>query len=281
MEKLLVTGASGFLGSRVAAFYRDRYDVCAPGRGELDITDADGVRAAFRRIRPRFVVHCAAVSDTRLCEQEPERSWAVNVDGSRNIAEAAAEFHAKCLLCSSDQVYFGSGETGAHRETEALQPTNLYGREKHRAEAECLSGNPDCVLLRLTWMYDRTRLETDRKRGDFLRTLVGGHLAAERMEFPLHDRRGITDASEVVRNLEKAFALPGGIYNFGSPNGKNMFETALAVFEALGWDASLLRENRDAYAGAPRNLSMDPGKANAYGILFSDTVEALARNGIS
>ena len=60
MKRLLVTGASGFMGSRVADFYRGKYEVCAPGHGELDITDEVGVIARFRDWRPDYVVHCAA-----------------------------------------------------------------------------------------------------------------------------------------------------------------------------------------------------------------------------
>ena len=130
MKRLLVTGASGFMGGRVVDFYREKYEICAPGHGELDITDEAGVIARLRDWRPDYVVHCAAISDIGQCDREPERSWKINVDGAVNLARASALVGAKCLLCSSDQVYAGSGVRGPHLETEAVVPGNLYGREK-------------------------------------------------------------------------------------------------------------------------------------------------------
>ncbi len=57
MKRLLVTGASGFMGGRVVDFYREKYEICAPGHGELDITDEAGVIARLRDWRPDYVVH--------------------------------------------------------------------------------------------------------------------------------------------------------------------------------------------------------------------------------
>ena len=151
MKKILLTGASGFLGSRIASFYAQKYEIYTPAHAELDITDEGSVRRMAETYRPDVVIHCAAVSDVGQCEKEPERSWKINVDGSINLAKAAGDVQAKCMICSSDQVYFGSSFSGAHREEEALSPCNLYGQEKLRAEQECLRANPDCVLLRLSW----------------------------------------------------------------------------------------------------------------------------------
>ena len=132
MKRMLITGASGFLGSRIIEFYRDRYEICAPSHRDMDITDQEQVWEVFHDFKPDMVIHSAAISDVGMCEREPERSGKINVDGSRNIAMASGEFHAKCLFCSSDQVYFGSQVQGPHREDEKVIPRNVYGREKDR-----------------------------------------------------------------------------------------------------------------------------------------------------
>ncbi len=277
-KRMLVTGASGFLGSRILWFYRDRYEVCVPSHGEMDITDRESVERVFDRIRPHLVIHCAAVSDVGACERAPEDSWRVNVDGSRNIAQMSALYRAKCVAASSDQVYFGSSGTQPHREDEELHPGNVYGREKLRAEEECLDVNPDCVLLRLSWMYD-LRVTREGEHGDFFRILAAQLKNPGNLEYPVHDRRGITDVNEVVRSLEQALALKGGVYNFGSPNDRNTYETVLELFRFLGLDTARLRENAERYASAPRNLSMDQGKIRECGINFSPTLQALQENG--
>nr|WP_300885853.1 sugar nucleotide-binding protein [uncultured Schaedlerella sp.] len=278
MKRLLITGASGFLGRRAAAFYSETCEICAPSRTELDITDLENVYAVFRRFKPHCVIHCAAVSDLGMCEKDPEGSWRINVDGSRNMAAAAAEFSAKCLLCGSDQVYFGNGIKGPHREDEPIAPPTVYGREKKAAEEECLAVNPDCVILRLTWMYDTCTL-APQEHGDFFRTLADRLRTSAPLSYPVYDIRGITDVNEVIRNFKSALELNGGIYNFGSPNHRNTYETVRAMFTALGWDPRSLTKNEEAFAADPRDISMDTGKLNDSGITFSSTLDALARNG--
>ncbi|MBQ4194222.1 MAG: NAD(P)-dependent oxidoreductase [Clostridia bacterium] len=276
--KLLITGASGFLGGRAAAMLGDRFEVLAPGHAQLEITDREAVRRYFREARPDLVFHCAAMSDVGQCEREPERSRRINIDGARNIAGAASEIGAKCLLCSSDQVYAGSAVMEAHREDEAVEPAPLYGREKLSAERECLAVNPDAVLLRLTWMYD-TETIVPGEKSDFFRGLLARRKEGAPLRYSLHDRRGLTYVRDVVRNLVPAFELPGGVYNFGSPNtlpvGRTMAETVREILRRADLNPSAVEGDPGATPSAERNLCMDPAKLESYGIRFPETSERI------
>ena len=277
MKRLLVTGASGFLGSRIIEYYRDRYEICAPSHTDMDITDKEKVAAVFRDFKPHMVVHSAAISDVGVCEREPEQSGKINVDGSRNVAEASAKIRAKCLVCSSDQVYVGSQVRGPHKEEEDVVPRNVYGREKLLAEEECLRLNPECVILRLSWMYE-TRTLKEGEHGDFFRTLAQRLQTAENLSYPVNDVRGITDVNEVVCNFERCMEIKGGVYNFGSPNDRNTYETVSVMFRELGWDEARLKKDEDSFRALPRDISMDQEKLKESGIIFPSTVESLVRN---
>lgn len=275
MKKMLITGGSGFLGRRIAEYYKNDYQTLSPTHRALDITAPDEIADFFREYRPDIVIHCAAISDVGRCEREPEAAHRINVEGSTAIAEVAAHYNAKCILCSSDQVYFGSTAPGPHRENESLQPCNCYGQGKKEAEERCLSVNADCVLLRLSWMYDMQTLSAT-EHGDFIRTLMPRLHSEEPLRYPVYDRRGITDVREVIANLEKTLSLPGGVYNFGAPNDLNTYETVCEAFRAVGLDSARIAPDMGAFAANPRDITMCQEKINAHGIHFSSTEQGLA-----
>ncbi len=277
MKRMLVTGASGFLGSKVVSFYRDKYEILAPSHREMDITQQESVLRYFEENKPDVVIHCAAVSDVGTCEQNQDYSWKVNVVGSENIALASKRFEAKCVLCSSDQVYGASTIREPHKEEENVVPNNTYGKEKLYAEQSCLQINENSVHLRLAWMYAADDMQFIH-RGDFLRNLKGVTQDSKELTLMVNDFRGITDVWEVVKNMKKATELPGGIYNFGSVNDRSTYDTAVEVFRVLGYEKNKLQPKEGNFENGQRNLTMSQEKLNRKGIYFSSTVEALIRN---
>lgn len=275
--KVLVTGGSGFVGKRVVAYLsRLGWPVFAPGHRELDITDLSALERWFRDNQPEAVIHTAAVSDTGVCQRNPEWSETINVTGTVNLVTVCRETGAKPVICSSDQVYFGSSYPGAHNENETLTPANVYGSQKLRSEQLCLKIDPETVCLRLSWMYARDVLPGDRNHFlSQLKTALAEQTAP--LSWPLHDRRGLTDVEWVVKNLPGALQLPGGVWNFGSENPHSTHHTVALLLEELGRNDALqrLKPNEDAFADSPRNLSMDLSKLNHAGIFFPGTVEGL------
>ena len=275
--KLLVTGGSGFLGRRTVEYLKSLgWQVLAPGHKELDITDFSAVREWFCQNMPEAVIHTAAVSDTGLCQQKPEWSETINVTGSVNLARACRELGGKLVICSSDQVYFGSAVAGPHGEAEVLAPANVYGCQKLRAEQECLAVLPETVCLRLSWMYAKE--DIPGQHGHFLAMLKAAlEDETKPLRWPVFDRRGLTDAEYVIQNLPAVLRLEGGIWNYGSENDSNTYETVKAVLEELGLESALgrLEPNEEAFAASPRDISMDMSKLKAAGIVFPTTKEGL------
>lgn len=273
-KRLLVTGATGFLGSRIVRAYEKNCQIYAPGHGEMDICDMDSVKAYMEKVRPCAAVHCAAVSDTGWCQEHPAESWRINVEGTEHMARACRDLGTKLIFCSSDQIYFGSAGMQPHREDEEVNPAGEYGRQKLEAEKRCMEFSPDSVCLRLCWMYDSERL-LEKEHGNFLTAFLQALREGREMSYPAYDYRGITDVRLVVEKLPQAFLLPGGVYNFGSENEYNTYETVRRLLEGLGYPTEKLKKNETAFAGNPRNIRIHMGKAEKFGIEFPKTLEQL------
>lgn len=275
-KKIMITGASGFLGSRIALYYRDKHDLLLPSHAELNISREEAVRAYIEEHRPDVALHCAALSNTWYCEQHAEESHRVNVQGTVRIAKACKLTGAKLVFMSSDQVYNGTPLLGLLPEDTLLQPVNVYGCHKMEAEQRALWNLPDAVGLRLTWMYD---LPTSAMKlnTNILVNLQKAHDESATVKAATHEFRGVTNVWEVVRNIEKAIELPGGIYNFGSPNTLNSHELFLKAAKLLGFDdaSTWILPDEERFADQPRNLTMAPARIAQRGISFCDSVEGI------
>lgn len=275
--KIAVTGAGGFLGSRVTEYYKKQQgcEVTGLTRSDLDFTVPEAVDAWFAVHRPDVFIHAGAISDTGVCERNPELSYIVNVKGTEYIAAACHKYGTKLISCSSDQVYAGSREQRAHRETEELAPSNVYGRHKLQAEQICMRECPDSVSLRLSWMYDIPTPERGTKP-NMLTGIMDAVKNRTVIRRAVHDFRGITDVDTVVRMLIKCVDFPGGVYNWGSENTANTYELAGYTAELLGGRA-LVEADTEMNAGCPRNLTMDMEKARRLGAQFPDTMEGIKK----
>lgn len=270
MKKILLTGAGGFVGSRICQQWQGRYELLTLPKGFLRTADEMAVRAQVEELHPDVILHTAALSDTSYCAQHPAEAYRANVELPIWLAQATRQTGAKLVAFSSDQVYAGVQQPGPLPETLALQPANIYGQYKLEAEQRVLALCPDSVHLRATWMYDLPGYGLPI-RGNLPLNLLRAALKGEPMRFSHSDHRGVTYVRQVIENLEPAMELPGGVYNFGSGNTENMVRTARQFAETLGITVQITEENWG------RNLVMDTAQLEHFGIRFDTTQQGIRR----
>lgn len=278
IKSILMTGASGFAGSRIASGLRDQFEFITPSHGEFDITAKDKVEEFIQRTRPDAILHLAAISNTGYCEEHPEESYLVNVTGVENLAKSAAKHEVKLIFFSSDQIYNGNLETGLLSEDMPVCPENHYGRHKLLAEERALSICPDSVALRATWMYDALKPGM-RTHNNFVLNFRNAIESGIPLRFATREFRGITWIDEVVRNIPYTLHLSGGVYNFGAENHLNTYETALEYARLLGLEADkVIVADRERFPEHIRNISISMKKALEASdgrIRFKDTLDGL------
>ena len=279
MKRVVITGAGGFVGGRLARRYQDQWAITPLDHKQLELTRPEKVHEALTAAAPELVIHTAALADTGYCESHPLESFEVNLQVPVTLARECAALGAKLVLFSSDQVYNGTRWRGPLSEDAPLDPVNVYGRHKWEAEQRVLELCPDAVCLRASWMYDFERPGLKNSTGfwGMLRRSAAGRMP---LTVPVREYRGITWVAPVVEAMERMADLPGGVYNMGARNRRNTFDTARECLRRMGAPEpvlELVQPDGERFLEFERNLSMDTTRLKAgCGVDFGDTADSFS-----
>ncbi len=152
--KVLVTGAKGQLGTDLMKELEKR-DISAVGVDleDMDITDAQACMDVIGAAGVDAVIHCAAYTAVDAAEDNIELCRRINVDGTRNVANAAKAAGAKLMYISTDYVFDGQG-TRPWEPDDARDPINVYGQSKsdgEQAVEEIMDGR--YFTVRIAWVF--------------------------------------------------------------------------------------------------------------------------------
>jgi dTDP-4-dehydrorhamnose reductase len=245
--RLLVTGAAGMLGTDVVASAQASHDVVALARAELDITDAEAVRAAVADTRPDAVINCAAYTDVDGAEAEEAAATRINGDGAGHLAAAAAEAGAHIVHVSTDYVFAGDA-TAPYREDAPTGPIGAYGRSKLAGEEAVRAAAPAShSIVRTAWVFGPhgknfvdTMLRLGRERDEV--TVVDDQLGCPTFTGHL--------AQALVAIAERR---PNGVLHVTGAGECTWHDLAVATFGAAGLDVTVHRgRSQDLGRPAPR-----------------------------
>jgi dTDP-4-dehydrorhamnose reductase len=249
-NRLAVTGASGVLGMAVALDARKRgYEVIAlyhsvvpaipdASAEKLDIRNSIEVERYFSRIRPDGIIHTAAEVRVDWCEDHPDEAASTNVEGSRNIAEAARNCGSSLLFVSTDSVF--RGDRGNYLEDDETFPLNVYARTKLAGEDAVLGAFPTAIVARTTF-YGWGGEHKPGLLGWILGELEHGR------ELPgftdvVFCPVPVEDVAEVLLDLFERNC--SGRYNVVGSEAISKYNFARRVAQKLGYDPNLVKPSK-------------------------------------
>lgn len=248
MTSYLLVGAAGLVGKHLRLALRGRDVVTTYHRSgveggvALDITDRDAVQRLVDETRPGTILLAAADSYVERCEREPAATWRVNVDGTRHVAEAAAQVGATLVVFSSEYVFDGSRDL--YDEDDAVAPLNEYGRQKVEVE-QLASGAGQHLICRTSGVFGA---EDSRKNFVFqvVDALRDGRTFAVPSDQVITPSDAVSLARSVVELLDRGTR---GLFNIAGPERLPRIEFAQRVVRAFALDADLLRPVETAALG--------------------------------
>lgn len=274
MQRLLVTGANGFLGRHLACAAATKYAVIAQVRNPsiridgtspvpADLTEDGALQRLLRQARPDAVIHAAAMSSPNACEQAPDDSLAVNAEVPALLARLTAEAGIPFVFVSTDLVF--DGRNPAYCERDSPSPLSVYARHKTIAEQAVTHFHPGAAVARMPLMFGALPGSMS-----FLEPMLDALDQGREVKLFADEHRtpvsGETAAKGLLMILEREFS---GILHLGGKERASRLDMGRTAAELAGADASGIVQARRAEAPmpAPRpaDVSLDSSRAFAMG----------------
>lgn len=269
-----VTGGSGFVGRHLQSLFAAEHpdvSVIATGQ-ELDITDPIVLKDALKRFRPQAVIHLAAIAAPALAKADPERTWAVNLDGTRRLGHAIlqeAPQRCRLVFAGSSEAYGQSFNLVSTPLTEdaPLRPINVYGATKAAADIALRQLSHEGLDLCCFRAFNHSGAgQTDAyvvpSLARQVAAIVKKRSPATVWVGNLNARRDFTHVADIARAymlaaLDPAPFEPGRAYNLASGLSRPVHEVLDRLIAA---------------AGCPVTVEVDPGRVRA------NEIETVAAN---
>ncbi|HVB58391.1 MAG TPA: dTDP-4-dehydrorhamnose reductase [Candidatus Acidoferrales bacterium] len=251
--RVAVIGANGQLGQDViAAFAQKGDEVYSLTHADIELSNCESVRFSMTRVQPHIVVNAAAMHHVENCEREPEKAFAVNGMGARNLAQAAHEIGAAVMHVSTDYVFDGA-KGKPYEETDAPRPLNVYGNTKLSGEYFVRATTDKHFVLRTSAIYGK---HPCRAKGglNFVELML--KLARERGTVRVVDSEFVspTSTKEIARQiLVLSRTNCYGLYHATAEGSCSWYEFAREIFELAKLNVKLDVASPDEFpTKAPR-----------------------------
>ncbi len=243
---------------------------------QMDITDREQVREILFRLKPDYMVHCAAWTAVDRAEECPDACRKVNALGTENIAECCGELGIPMMYFSTDYVFDGHGTRPWEPEDER-HPLGVYGATKAEGELAVLRHVKDSYILRIAWVFGTNGHNFIRTMLKLAETHDTLRVVCDQIGTPTYT----LDLARLVVDMmgEKRY----GIYHVTNEGDYiSWYDFTKAIFEEAGIDGinviPVTSEEYGAKAVRPYNSRMNRSKLTENGFTpLPDWRDALRR----
>ncbi|QSJ19868.1 NAD(P)-dependent oxidoreductase [Nostoc sp. UHCC 0702] len=274
MKKLLITGASGFLGWHVCQLAKQEWEVYGTYSShkleipdikllKVNLTNFQELKQLFSDVQPAAVIHTAAQSEPNYCQTHPEESYEINVTASGNIAGLCADDSISCVFTSTDLVF--DGLNPPYKETDIVCPVNIYGEQKIKAEVGMLERYPMTAVCRMPLMFGR---ETPTAKS-FIQPFIQSLKEGKELSLFIDEFRTPASGTTAAKGLLLALEKVNGYIHLGGKERISRYDFVKLLIEVFQLPAAGIKSCRqqDVKMAAPRpaDVSLDSSKAFALG----------------
>lgn len=266
MNCVLLLGGSGVLGSEVVRQLKlQNIDHAAPTSSELDVRDLALLKLFILKMKPRWIVNCAAWTSVDGAEDSFEAALAINETAVSNIAQLAKQISCQVIHVSTDYVFDGT-LSEPYTEQSKVRPRNKYGESKLRGELVLLDTIPQLAyIIRTSWLYGI-------EGKSFVKTMLKKALmdeAAQVVDDQVGSPTSARDLAEAITLLMKN-PPSNGIYHFSNKGSCSWYELACSIYTMVGADPHLIEpissDSLDLKAKRPKFSLLNKEKWDSNGI---------------
>jgi len=251
MKRVLLTGAHGLLGQKIAEIFQreSETELLLTGRQQetfyspleydyvpLDITQRNAVRDLLESFRPDVIINSAAFTDVDRCEREREQAWNVNVHGVQNLVAAALRIGSAIVHISTDYIF--DGKKGPYDERARPNPINYYGKSKLAGENVLRGSGVPFAIVRTMSLYGTGK----NIRPNFVLRILMNLRDGKSAYAPTDQWTNPTLANEVAYAILKIVeGEKFDIYHISGSERLTRYQFAVKIAEIFHFDPSLIQ----------------------------------------
>ena len=240
MKNILVTGASGLLGSEIIKTLSPFYNIlptsrslCLENSKILDVTKRNEIDCLIEDFKPSIIINCAAYTHVDNAEKNKKNARDINVKGLENLIKASSK-KIKIIHISSDYVF--DGKKGFYSENDPTFPINYYGKTKLESENLLIGSNLEFLIIRPNVLYSN-----DLSKNHFLSWVVNSLSRGEEISVAADQVSNPTYVPDLVQIISDAILLNfSGVFHVGSENSISRYDFAIQIADIFKFKKKLI-----------------------------------------